>query len=127
MNDQSGQLTILYIEDNFTNRILIRRVLEAEGYRVLDAETAPEGIALAEANEPDLILMDISLPEMNGLEATVRLRAIEHLRHTPIVALTANVMKGDREQALEAGCAGYIQKPIDVDRLPDQIRSFLQD
>ena len=126
MNDQSGRLTILYIEDNFTNRILIRRVLEAEGYRVLDAETAPEGIALAEANEPDLILMDINLPEMDGLEATARLRAMEHLRHTPIVALTANVMKGDRERTLEAGCSGYIQKPIDVDRLPDQILSFLQ-
>ena len=126
MNKGNEQLTILYIEDNFANRVLIRRVLEAEGYRVLDAETAPEGIALAKANKPDLILMDINLPDMDGFEATARLRAMEHLRNIPIVALTANVMKGDREKTLEAGCSGYIQKPIDVDLLPDQLLSFLQ-
>ncbi len=123
---QSEQQTILYVEDNFANRMLIRRVLEAEGYRVLDAETAPEGIELAKANKPDLILMDINLPDMDGFEATGRLRAIEHLRDVPIIALTANVMKGDREKTLEAGCSGYIQKPIDVDRLPDQILAFLR-
>lgn len=127
MSEKKERLTILYVEDNFANRMLVRRVLEAEGYEVLDAETAPEGIELAQTITPDLILMDINLPEMDGFEATGRLRVMSHLRNVPIIALTANVMKGDREKTLAAGCSGYIQKPIDVDRLPQQLLAFLQE
>jgi len=100
-------------------------VLEAEGYQVLGAESGPEGIEIAVTRQPALILVDISLPEMDGYEVAARLRAMDELRRVPIIALTAHVMKGDREKALEAGCSGYIQKPIDVDLLPSQLAAFL--
>lgn len=117
--------TILYIEDDFRNRILVRRVLEASGFSVVEAETGKAGLQLAQQLIPDLILMDINLPEMDGYEVTTHLRSIETLNHVPIIAMTANVMRGDREKTLAAGCDGYIQKPIDVDLLPEQIRQFL--
>jgi two-component system cell cycle response regulator DivK len=115
----------MYVEDNPDNRLLVRRVLEAEGYRVIEAEHALTGIELAQAERPDLILMDINLPDMDGFEATVRLRELEGFQDVPILALTANVMKGDREKTLEAGCSGYIKKPIDVDQLPVDIAAYL--
>ncbi len=116
---------ILYIEDNFDNRILIKRVLEAEGYTVLEAEDGMSGLEIALSDRPDLILMDINLPDIDGYECTKRLRNTEGFDHTPIVALTANVMEGDSQKALDAGCDGYIPKPIDVDDLPNQIASYL--
>ena len=118
---------ILYIEDNFENRILVKRVLEVEGYVVLEAGDGPSGMRIAEQEVPDLILMDINLPEIDGYEVTARLRQIPTLAHVPIVALTAYVLKGDRERSLAAGCDGYIQKPIDVDLLPAQIAAFLRE
>lgn len=116
---------ILYIEDDFQNRVLVRRVLEASGFSVIEAETGAEGIQLARKLKPDLILMDINLPEMDGYEVTAHLKKLDTLAHIPIVAMTANVMKGDREKTQNAGCDGYIPKPIDVDRLPEQINQFL--
>ncbi len=116
---------ILYIEDNFDNRLLIKRVLEAEGYKVHEAENGNTGLNLAMTNHYDLILMDINLPDIDGYECTSRLRKASGAGHTPIVALTANVMEGDRQKALEAGCDGYIPKPIDVDALPNQVARFL--
>jgi len=121
-----GGEKILYIEDNFENRILVKRVLEVEGYAVLEAEDGPSGMRLAGEEVPDLILMDINLPEIDGYEVTARLREMAWLAEVPIVALTANVLKGDREKSLAAGCDGYIQKPIDVDLLPAQIAAFLR-
>ena len=118
--------TILYIEDNHDNRLLIRRILQAEGYTVLEAGNAREALQVIESNSPNLILMDINLPETDGYTLTTRLKALPHLKHTPIIALTANVMRGDREKTIEAGCDGYIQKPIDVDTLPNQINHFLK-
>lgn len=120
-----SKTTILYIEDNLENRILVRRVLQASGFKIVEAEDGVQGIQIAQDLKPDLILMDINLPEMDGYEVTARLKRLKHLRGVPIVAMTANVMKGDREKTLEAGCDGYIQKPIDVDLLPEQIRKFL--
>jgi two-component system cell cycle response regulator DivK len=117
---------ILYIEDNFENRILVKRVLEVEGYVVLEADDGPAGMRVAQQEEPDLILMDINLPDVDGYEVTAKLRQVPSLARVPIVALTANVLKGDRERSLEAGCDGYIQKPIDVDLLPAQIAAFLR-
>ncbi len=122
-----SQGTILYIEDNPENRLLVRRILEAEGYTVVEAEDAPSGLEAAQSVSPDLILLDINLPEMDGYEFTARLRQTPGLKEIPIVALTANVMKGDRERTLAAGCDGYIQKPIDVDELPRQIARFLHE
>jgi two-component system cell cycle response regulator DivK len=116
---------ILYIEDNSENRLLVRRVLSAEGYQLIEAADGPSGLRAAEEIAPDLILMDINLPDVDGYEVTSRMRTIPHLARVPIVAMTANVMKGDREKSLAAGCDGYIQKPIDIDLLPQQIAKFL--
>lgn len=119
---------VLYIEDNRDNRVLVRRVLLASDYQfeLEEAESAIAGIEMARRNPPDLILMDVSMPEMDGLTATGYIRSIPELRHTVIVALTANVMDGDRERTLQAGCDGYIRKPIDVDQLPDELLSYLR-
>ncbi len=116
---------ILYIEDTFENRMLVSRILQFEGFTVLEAEDGPTGIEIALREKPDLILMDMNLPDIDGYEMTRRFRALPELKDIPIIAMTANVMHGDREKTLEAGCDGYIPKPIDVDRLPDQIREFL--
>ncbi len=117
---------ILYIEDNPDNRLLVRRILMVEDYEVVEAEDGPSGIEAALNERPDLILMDMNLPEMDGYELTRRLRELPELAGTPIIAMTANVMHGDREKSLEAGCDGYIPKPIDVDALPRQIEQFLR-
>ena len=116
---------ILYVEDNPDNRLLVRRILMVEGYTVVEAFDAAQGIAAARRELPDLILMDMNLPEMDGYTLTRHLRAIPELRNVPIVAMTANVMHGDREKSIEAGCNGYIPKPIDVDLLPEQVARFL--
>ncbi len=118
---------VLYIEDNADNRLLVRRVLMASDhdFTVQEADSAAAGIALARAHPPDLILMDVSMPLMDGLSATRQLRLIETLKDIPIIALTANAMHGDRERTLDAGCDGYIRKPIDVDKLPDELLAYL--
>lgn len=116
---------ILYIEDAFENRLLIRRILQAEGYDVLEAENARSALDVLSKDTPDLILMDINMPEIDGYTLTGNIRAMPNLGDIPIVALTANVMKGDREKTIKAGCDGYIQKPIDVDLFPVLIARFL--
>jgi two-component system cell cycle response regulator DivK len=118
---------ILYVEDNPGNRMLVRRILMAEDFELLEAGDAFEAMKIVETVQPDLILMDINLPEVDGYTLTAQLKENPMLSHVPIIALTANVMKGDRERILDSGCDGYIQKPIDVDALPNQIRSFLGD
>jgi two-component system cell cycle response regulator DivK len=117
---------ILYIEDNPDNRMLVRRVLQVEGYTVIEAPDGPTGIRLATEQIPDLILMDINLPDVDGYEITARIKQLPGLARVPVIALTANVMRGDREKTLAAGCDGYIQKPIDIDQLPAQIEHFLK-
>jgi two-component system cell cycle response regulator DivK len=118
---------ILYIEDNLTNRMLVKRILMVEDHVVLEAENGAEGIRIAQEEIPDLILVDINMPDMDGYEVTARLRQNHELDKVPIVALTANVLRGDRERSLEAGCDGYIQKPLDVDMLPSQVEAFLRE
>ncbi|KAB2852644.1 MAG: response regulator [Anaerolineae bacterium] len=117
---------ILYIEDNFENRLLVRRILLAEGYEFEEADNAELGIQLALKNPPDLILMDISMPNINGLTATRMIRESSALQRIPVVALTANAMQSDLDITLEAGCDGYIIKPIDIDRFSDQILHYLR-
>lgn len=128
MHGELVMATVLYIEDHDDNRVLVRRVLLACDYDIvlLEASSAEQGIALARERRPDLILMDLSMPGMDGLTATRRLRAIPELAAVPVVALTANVMDGDRKRSLDAGCSGYICKPIDVDRFPDEIIAYLE-
>jgi two-component system, cell cycle response regulator DivK len=118
---------VLYIDDDFANRLLVKRVLMAEGFQVDEADNAAAGIQLAIDNKPNLILMDIAMPEMNGLEATNRIRGIPDIAQTRIIAVTANAMHGDREMILEAGCDGYISKPINIDTFVDEISQFLQE
>jgi two-component system cell cycle response regulator DivK len=118
--------TVLYIEDNDDNRTLVKRILMADDFKVLEAPDGAVGFDIAVTCLPDLILMDINLPEIDGYEWTARLKSVPELKGVPIVALTANVMRGDREKSMAAGCDGYIQKPVDVDRLPDQVKSFLK-
>jgi two-component system cell cycle response regulator DivK len=117
--------TILYVEDNPDNRSLIRRVLEAEGYAVAEAINAKQALEKLESTNIDLVLMDINMPEMDGYTLTARIKSIQKFSKIPIVAVTANVMRGDREKSLGAGCDGYIQKPIDIDTLSQQIERFI--
>ena len=121
-----NNVQVLYVEDNAENRMLVRRVLEAEGYTITEAVDGPSGLEIAAQIRPDIILLDICLPEMDGYDLARRFRSTPGLQQIPILAITAKVMKGDREETLAAGCDGYIQKPIDVDRLPDQVRAALQ-
>lgn len=117
--------SILYIEDNRDNQRLVRRILEARGYAVQIAEDGPAGVSAARETAPELVLVDIGIPGMDGFETTTRLRGMPHLRATPIVAITADTREGTRERSLVAGCDGYITKPIDPRTLPDQIKEFI--
>jgi two-component system, cell cycle response regulator DivK len=117
---------IFHVEDNFENRLLVRRLLQAYGYKVVEAENAVQAKEVLKSARPDLILLDINMPDVDGYTLTSQLRAIPALARIPIVAITANVMKGDRERTLRAGCDGYIEKPIDVDKFVDQVESFLK-
>jgi two-component system cell cycle response regulator DivK len=117
---------VLYIEDNIDNLMLVRRVLSAAGFEVVEATSAQEGVQVAEKTLPDLILVDINMPDVDGLAATGQLRQLPSLQGVPIVAVTANIVRGVLDKALDAGCVGYITKPIDVDQLPDQVMGFLR-
>jgi two-component system, cell cycle response regulator DivK len=118
---------ILHIEDNLDNRVLVRRLLMAEDYQVTEAENAFQALEILKTHLPDLILIDINMPEMDGYTLTKKIREIPALQTVPILAITANVMKGDRERTLEAGCDGYIDKPIDIDNFYEIIKRFLSD
>jgi two-component system, cell cycle response regulator DivK len=116
---------ILHIEDNPENRILVRRLLQVEGYTILEAENASQALQILSTHRPQLILVDINMPDMDGYTLTSKIRTLPELKAVPVVAITANVMKGDREKTLQAGCDGYIEKPIDVDRFGEQIANYL--
>ena len=118
---------ILYIEDNPENRLLALRILMAEGYDVALAATGIEGLTIAEKDRPDLILVDINMPELDGYTVTTKLKEMPHLKYVPVIALTANVMRGDREKTLAAGCDGYLQKPIDIDTFTQEIARFIEE
>ena len=116
---------VLIVEDNDKNLKLVRDLLQLKGFRVLEARTAEEGLALAEAHRPHLILMDIQLPDLDGATALGRLRAESRTADLPVVALTAFAMKEDRQRFLSAGFDGYLAKPIEVRTFADQVRSFI--
>ncbi len=117
-------MRILYVEDNFENKLFVRRVLESMGHEMLEAETGLDSLTIAAEEMPDLILMDINIPGMDGLETTVKIKENPHLSHIPVVALTANAMKGDKERCLAAGCDGYMQKPVGVSDLRREIQHY---
>ncbi|MGB0086074.1 MAG: response regulator [Rhodomicrobiaceae bacterium] len=119
--------TVLIVEDNELNMKLFRDLLEAHGYATLQTRNGIEALALARDHKPDLILMDIQLPEVSGLDVTKWLKEDDELRHIPVIAVTAFAMKGDEERIREGGCEAYISKPITVSMFLDTIRQFLGD
>ena len=121
-----GNEKVLIIEDNELNMKLVRSLLQLGKYRVFEADNAEKGLQLMRANRPDLVLMDIQLPGMNGLKATQIIKKDNDLKHTPVVALTSYAMQGDEKKAVSAGCAGYITKPIDTRSFLDQIQKFIK-
>jgi two-component system cell cycle response regulator DivK len=117
--------TVLYIEDNPDNRLLVKRILLAEDYTLLEAENARTALSILANTRPDLILMDINMPDIDGYSLTAQIKAMPGFERVPILALTANVMRGDKEKTIEAGCDGYIQKPIDIDQLTREIEKYI--
>jgi len=116
---------ILIVEDNPQNMRLIEMALSAESYTLLEATNGEEALEKAKKERPDLIIMDVQLPKMSGLEVTRKLRGIPEFSRTPIIALTAYAMKGDKEKALDAGCNAYLSKPVRARDLPDLIAKML--
>ena len=116
---------ILLVEDNEMNRDMLSRRLERRGYEVIVAVDGEEGVARAKTDGPDLVLMDMSLPGIDGWEATRQLKATDVTKAIPVLALTAHAMAGDREKALAAGCAEFDTKPVDLPRLIDKIEGLL--
>ena len=121
----NGVQRVLVVEDNPLNMKLVRDVLIASGYDVLPAVTGEEGVALATTCEPDLVLMDLQLPDFDGYEALRRLRADPALAAVPVVAVTAFAMQEDRERARRSGFDGYLEKPISIRDLPTQVGAFI--
>ena len=118
---------ILVVEDNEMNMKLLRDVLYATGYRTLEATTGAEAVELASANVPDLVLMDIQLPDFDGVQALHRLRANERTAAIPVLAVTAQAMQGDRQEFLAAGFDGYVSKPVNVRELIGTVRRYCDD
>ncbi len=116
---------ILLVEDNEMNRDMLSRLLERKGYQVVLALDGESGVEMARTQAPDLVLMDMSLPVLDGWEATRRLKAAAATRHIPVIALTAHAMSSDREKALEAGCDDYDTKPVELSRLLSKIEALL--
>ena len=116
---------ILLVEDNEMNRDMLSRRLEKKGYQVVIALDGQEGVAMAQAEAPALILMDMSLPVLDGWEATRQLKAMAETRSIPVIGLTAHAMSGDREKAIEAGCDDFDTKPIELARLLEKIEALL--
>ena len=118
---------VLYIEDNPDNMMLVKRALEARGYRLLEAVNGLSGVSVAEAENVDLILLDINLPDIDGYEVARRIRRSSKtsLLHIPIIAITANALKGDAEKALDAGCDVYMSKPINIRELWARVEAFV--
>lgn len=116
---------VLAIEDNTTNMVLISRIVEAEGHALLRAEDGPSALELLEREIPDIILLDINIPGIHGLDLARRIKMDDRLWHIPVIATTANVLVGDKERCLEAGCDDYLPKPLDIRRLREMMRHYL--
>jgi two-component system cell cycle response regulator DivK len=117
---------ILIVEDNEDSRELLAKVLRNKGYMIVEAVDGEEAIEKVVSEKPDLVLLDISIPKLDGYEVARRLKGREDVKDIPIVAVTAHAMKGDREKVIAAGFEGYISKPVNVRELPEQVRSYLR-
>lgn len=118
-------MKILYVEDNDDNIYVLRNRLTRAGFTVVVAMDGEQGVAMARAEQPDLIIMDLRLPVLDGWEATRQLKAAPETKHIPVIALTAHAMSGDREKALEAGCDDFDTKPVELPRLLEKVRALL--
>jgi two-component system, cell cycle response regulator DivK len=116
---------VLCVEDNPVNMLLVSRIVEAEGHELIKAEDGPTALSLLETVVPDIILLDINLPGIDGLELARRFKADERLAPVPLIATTAQVLVGDRERCLEAGCDDYLPKPLDIRKLREVMRTYL--
>jgi len=119
-------MKILIVEDNEENRDALSRRLQRRGFEVCVAADGKQGVAAALAERPDLVLMDMNMPEMDGWEATRRIKAAAEMHTVPVIALTAHALEGDRDRALQAGCADYHTKPVDFPKLLEQIEALLR-
>jgi CheY-like chemotaxis protein len=117
--------TILLVEDNEDNLVVYRTILEHVGYAVIEARDGEEGVSRAREHLPDLILMDISIPKLDGWEATQRLKSEDGTRGIPIIALTAHALEEDRQKAVQAGCDGYLAKPVEPRRVVQEVERFV--
>ena len=117
--------TVLIVEDNPNNRMIMRDMMEVQGHKTLEAVDGPAGLAMALEHRPDLILMDVQLPGMDGYEVTRRLKAQGGTKGIPIIAVTSFAMKGEEDRAREAGCDAYLSKPIDIHKLVETVKGFL--
>lgn len=122
---ENGKKTILLVEDNEDNLVVYRTILEHVGYNVIEARDGEEGVSRAQQHLPDLILMDISIPKLDGWEATQRLKGIEETRGIPIIALTAHALEEDRQKAVQVGCDGYLAKPVEPRRVVQEVERFV--
>ena len=116
---------ILVVDDNLDNRTIIAQMLKYSGYRTVMASDGHQAISMTECESPDLILMDLSMPVLDGWSATARLKAMTHLAHIPILAVTGHVIRDDIERAIEAGCSDYLAKPIDFETMLLKVESLL--
>ncbi len=119
-------MKILYVEDNDDNIFMLKNRLTRAGHNVVVATDGAQGVAMASSERPDMILMDLSLPVLDGWEATRQIKAARDTRHIPVIALTANAMAGDREKALAAGCDDYDTKPVELPRLLEKIKDLAE-
>lgn len=124
--DKDMPRKILIVEDNEDSRELVVKVLRNKGYIMVEAVDGEEAIEKVVSEKPDLVLLDISIPKLDGYEVAKRLKSREDVKDIPIVAVTAHAMKGDREKVIAAGFEGYISKPVNVRELPDQVKSYLR-
>ncbi len=124
MSDKAEK-TVLLVEDNEDNLVVYRTILEHVGFRVIEARDGEEGVASARSNRPDIILMDISIPKIDGWEATQRLKADDATAAIPIIALTAHALDEDRTKAVRAGCDGYLAKPVEPRRVVQEVEKFI--
>lgn len=117
--------TVLCIEDNKVNMLLVSRIVEAEGYNLLRAEDGPRAMDVLDESSPDIILLDVNIPGIHGLDLARMIKDDERLAHIPLIATTANVLVGDKERCLEAGCDEYLPKPLDIRRLREVMHEYL--
>lgn len=119
-----NEKVILYIEDNAHNRRIVRKLLAIDGYTIIEAEDGLQGYEMIRDLKPPLVLLDISLPSMDGIQIVGKVKADEELRHIPVIALTASAMRGDRERFLDAGCDEYLSKPVNAMELRQMVNSY---